>query len=211
MREFSRESHKAINASACQYFSLHAVIERVRGCVIVSLEQAPTFIDTEGQHKNMPTSKLLKLLLNASLCLSFGLSIAMFGPAAQVDAATKQSRELIAVGEDLLGTPYRFGAPKGVTHVFDCSSFTQYIFNELGVELPRTSRDQADVGEKVDRGSLSQGDLLFFRTTGKSISHVAVYIGDGKMIHASSSKGISITEVDSSYWKKRYVTARRVL
>ena len=159
----------------------------------------------------MRTRRLLHLVLNVSLCLSFGLSIALLGPASQAGAATEQSRELIAVGEDLLGTPYRLGAPKGSTKAFDCSSFTQYIFGELGVELPRTSRDQADAGEKVDRGSLSQGDLLFFRTTGKSIGHVAVYIGDGKMIHASSSKGISITEIDSSYWKNRYVTARRVL
>jgi len=159
----------------------------------------------------MQTRKLLHLVLNVSLCLSFGLSIAMFGPASTADAATEESRELVAVGEELLGTPYRLGAPKGSTKVFDCSSFTQYIFNELGIELPRTSRDQAKEGQKVDKGSLSQGDLLFFRTTGKSIGHVAVYIGDGKMIHASSSKGISITEVDSSYWKKRYVTARRVL
>ena len=81
----------------------------------------------------------------------------------------------------------------------------------LGVKLPRTSKEQAKEGEQVDRGSISQGDLLFFRTSGKSIGHVAIYVGNGKMIHASSSRGVTISDMNSSYWKKRFVTARRVL
>lgn len=131
----------------------------------------------------------------------------------QASAATATSNKLIESGKDYLGTPYRMGASfkNGEPVAFDCSSFTQYLFLSLDVELPRTSKEQSLVGEKVDRAYLSQGDLVFFRTNGKSISHVGIYAGDGKMLHASSSKGITLTDMNSSYWKKRYVTARRVL
>lgn len=128
-------------------------------------------------------------------------------------AATEQSKQLIEVGKEYTGTPYRMGGliKNGEPVAFDCSLFTKHVYAALGVELPRTSKAQAKAGEKVERGNISQGDLLFFRTNGKSISHVAIYVGDGKMIHASSNHGVTISDMNSSYWKKRFVTARRVL
>jgi len=130
-----------------------------------------------------------------------------------VSAATVESKKLIEIGKEYIGTPYRMGGliRNGEPVAFDCSLFTQYVFASLGVELPRTSKSQSTVGEKVDKGSISQGDLLFFRTNGKTISHVAIYVGNGKMIHASSSNGVTISDMNSSYWKKRFVMARRVL
>jgi cell wall-associated NlpC family hydrolase len=86
------------------------------------------------------------------------------------------------------------------------------MFGSIGVWLPRTSSAQAYMGKKVDKGSISMGDLVFYSTNGgKSISHVAIYAGGGKILHSSSSKGVTLTDMNSSYWKTKYVTARRVL
>ncbi|MBD2867461.1 C40 family peptidase [Paenibacillus arenilitoris] len=160
----------------------------------------------------MRKSNLLKSIAKAGLCSAIVMSAITFGTFAQkAQAATPETRELIATGKEYIGTPYKFGAPAGVTYAFDCSSFTQFLFKGFDVKLPRTSTAQAQVGKKVGKGSLSMGDLVFFKTNGKSISHVAVYAGNNKIIHSSSSKGVTVTSLGSSYWAKRYVTARRVI
>ncbi|WP_168119418.1 C40 family peptidase [Paenibacillus sp. HB172176] len=128
-----------------------------------------------------------------------------------VHAATATSLKLLDSSKDYIGTPYLFGSAPGSTRTFDCSSFTQYIFKGFHVWLPRTSAGQASMGEKVAKGYLSVGDLVFFNTNGRSISHVAIYAGNGKIIHCSSSHGVTISDMNTSYWKSRYVTARRVL
>lgn len=110
-----------------------------------------------------------------------------------------------------MGIPYQFGATSGNTDTFDCSSYTQYVFRQFGIDLPRTAAAQATIGAKVDPAYLSVGDLVFFRTNGRSIGHVAIYAGDGLILHASSSKGISYATIKSGYWKDRYVTAKRIL
>ncbi|MBO9597535.1 MAG: C40 family peptidase, partial [Cohnella sp.] len=102
------------------------------------------------------------------------------------------------------------GSNPGSTDTFDCSSYTQYIFGKLGVWLPRTSTAQAYMGEKVDKAYLSVGDLIFFRTGGGGISHVGIYAGNGHMLNATN-KGVVLSNINSSYWKNLYVTARRVL
>lgn len=154
--------------------------------------------------------KPVKQLLATALGVTIGLSAA-FGSAAPADAATPKSIKLVSSGKTYLGVPYRFGAPSGITSAFDCSSFTQYVFRKSGVSLPRTSVTQASVGKKVAKNYLSMGDLVFFNTTGSGISHVGIYAGYGKMLHSSSSKGVTITNMNTSYWKSKYVTARRVL
>lgn len=94
---------------------------------------------------------------------------------------------------------------------FDCSGFTQFVFQQVGIDLPRTSSAQASVGVSVD-GELRVGDLLFFRTGGGGISHVSIYMGDGKMIHATNpEEDVTINRLDEDYWSERYVSARRVL
>ena len=155
----------------------------------------------------------IKRSLAVALLAAVGYGAAGAALADSVSAATEKSQKLIEVGKEYIGTPYRFGGliKNGEPVAFDCSLFVQHVYASLGVELPRTSIEQAKKGEKVDRGSISQGDLLFFRTNGKSISHVAIYVGNGKMIHASSNHGVTISDLNSSYWKNRYVTARRVL
>ncbi|RKP48848.1 NlpC/P60 family protein [Cohnella endophytica] len=152
----------------------------------------------------------MKIVLACSI-IATGLFGSMAGPAPKASAATQESLNLISLGKEHIGTPYRFGAPAGITYAFDCSSYVQYVFSQMGIDLPRTSISQAYTGEKVDKAYLSVGDLVFFRTVGGSISHVAIYAGSGMILHASSSQGVTLANMNSSYWKNAYVWARRVL
>ncbi|WP_230477262.1 C40 family peptidase, partial [Kingella kingae] len=118
--------------------------------------------------------------------------------------------DLISSAMGFLGVAYRFGgtSPTG----FDCSGFMQYIFRKaFAVNLPRTSAEQATVGTPVSRSQLQPGDMVFFRTAGSRISHVGMYIGNDRFIHAPrTGKNIEITSLSSQYWSTRYATARRV-
>lgn len=160
----------------------------------------------------MRTSHFLKSIAKAGICSAIVMSAITLGTfAPKAHAATPETLDLISTGKEYIGTPYKFGAPAGVTYAFDCSSFTQFLYKGLDVKLPRSSSAQAGVGEKVAKSSLSVGDLVFFNTNGKSISHVAIYAGNNKIIHSSTSQGVTVTSLGSSYWAKKYVTARRVL
>lgn len=119
--------------------------------------------------------------------------------------------KLISIGKQYLGVKYQFGAKAGSTIAFDCSSYTQYIFKKIGITLPRTSSSQATVGTKVAKADLKAGDLVFFKRPGVSgIGHVGVYIGSNKMLGASGDE-VQVSSLNTSYWTKNYVTARRVL
>ncbi len=114
--------------------------------------------------------------------------------------------------DELIGVKYQYGG--STTSGFDCSGFTGYVFAKMGLDLSRRSVDQASQGEKVAKADLKAGDLVFFDTSGKNngnISHVGIYVGNGKFAHASTRIGVTIDELDSSYYKTRYVTARRVM
>ena len=116
---------------------------------------------------------------------------------------------IIATAKQYIGVPYVWGGstPSG----FDCSGFVQYVFAKHGITLPRTSRDQYSVGTWVSNSNLQPGDLVFYNTSGSGVSHLGIYIGNGQFIHASSSKGVMISEMSNSYWSARYYGARRVL
>ncbi len=108
-----------------------------------------------------------------------------------------------------LGVPYRNGGsdPSG----FDCSGFIQYVFNALGVALPREVRDQYRVGEDVSLDEVKAGDLLFFQTVSRGASHVGMAIGPGQFVHAPSSRGVvRVERYTGQYWASRFVGARRV-
>ncbi|AJY73911.1 C40 family peptidase [Paenibacillus beijingensis] len=117
--------------------------------------------------------------------------------------------ELNETVNEVVGTPYKWGGT--TVQGFDCSGFIRYVFNQFETKLPRTSRSQAKVGMKVEKEELRPGDLVFFNTNGIGISHAGIYIGEGKFAHSSSSKGVSISKLSDSYYKKRYVTARRIV
>ena len=110
-----------------------------------------------------------------------------------------------------LGTPYVWG---GRTHRgTDCSGFTQSVFADLGIELPRNSRSQWKTGRAVKYSQLRKGDLVFFRTIANRISHVGIMIqpSSHEFAHASSSRGVVRSNLESKYYKKRYAGARRVI
>ncbi|MGN1032349.1 MAG: SH3 domain-containing protein [Intestinibacter sp.] len=122
--------------------------------------------------------------------------------------------DVIAYAKAQLGKPYVWGAQG--PNSFDCSGFTYYVFkNKAGITLPRNSSAQSTYGKYVNKSDLKAGDLVFFDTNGANngaVSHVGLYIGDGKMIHASySQKKIVIDNFNASYYQKAYVNARRVL
>jgi cell wall-associated NlpC family hydrolase len=116
---------------------------------------------------------------------------------------------LIDTAKDQIGVRYRYGGTS--RSGFDCSGFVQFVFAKHGVKLPRTSLSQSGVGAKVAKSDLIVGDLVFFVTRGSRVSHVGIYIGDGKFIHASSGGGrVRIDALSTSYYAKRYAGARRV-
>lgn len=108
-----------------------------------------------------------------------------------------------------LGARYRFGGSS--RSALDCSSFTQQVFREQSVKLPRTAREQFYVGNEVIRGDLKKGDLVFFQTYARFPSHVGIYLGNRKMIHASSREHrVVISSMDTPYYLSRYLGARRM-
>ena len=125
------------------------------------------------------------------------------------NTGTAQASQIIATAKKYIGVPYLWGGstPSG----FDCSGYVQYVYNAHGIKLPRVSRDQYTVGVAVSKSNLKPGDLVFFNTSGSGVSHLGIYMGNGQFIHASTSKGVIIAELNNSYWSSRYIGARRVL
>lgn len=128
---------------------------------------------------------------------------------ASAPKASGSAVALLDTAKDQLGVRYSWGGTS--RGGFDCSGFVQYVFKKHGVNLPRTSIAQSGVGQRVAREDLQEGDLVFFITRGSRVSHVGIYIGGGKFIHASSGGGrVRIDALSSSYYNRRYAGARRV-
>ena len=107
------------------------------------------------------------------------------------------------------GVRYRMGG--STKSGIDCSGFVQRTFREqFGLELPRSTYEQQEMGKSVSRTSLRTGDLVLFRA-GSTGRHVGIYIGNNQFVHASTSSGVMISSMNEPYWKKRYNEARRVL
>ena len=122
---------------------------------------------------------------------------------------------ILSEANTYIGTPYRFG---GMTRSgIDCSAFVLSVYGSVtGINLPRISSAQAQEGERVEREQLEKGDLLFFQTRGSRISHVGIVQeitqeGEIKFIHASTSKGVTISSLNEKYWGLRFRFAKRIL
>ncbi len=138
-------------------------------------------------------------------------AIADTAPEAPATAPRSHLRKLLSdFAVTLRDIRYRRGGREPSTG-FDCSGFVRYVFrHSLDQDLPSDSASQFGVGAKVDRSDMKTGDLVFFRTHGKRISHVGIYLGEGRFIHSpSTGKRVSINRLDEAYWARRFAGAKR--
>lgn len=129
----------------------------------------------------------------------------------EVTAAGIAKADILNTAMELFGTPYRFGgtSKKG----FDCSAFTRYVyFNVAQIVLPRTAREQINIGKVIKkREDLQFGDMVFFHTySRKFASHVGIYLKDGLFVHSGTRYGVAVASLNSDYYSKRYIGARRL-
>jgi len=118
--------------------------------------------------------------------------------------------QLIKAGFELLGVNYRYSGMSAKSG-FDCSGLVKSLFSKFNIELPRSSKEQYKQGEKVERGELEMGDLVFFSSGGKSPNHVGIYIGNDKFIHAErTARKVIITDLNKIWYTVRYLGARRI-
>ncbi|MGV3465083.1 MAG: C40 family peptidase [Heyndrickxia sp.] len=133
-------------------------------------------------------------------------------PFSKASATINYGEEVAAVAQLYNGAKFKMGGntPNG----FDASGFTKYVYKDAATKMtiPRTSADQYKVGKSVELKSLQQGDLVFYATGEKKgkVSFVAIYIGNGNFIGATS-KGVKIVKMSDKYWKERYVGAKRII
>lgn len=121
---------------------------------------------------------------------------------------SKLATQLTRSALRFLGVPYVFGGTS--TSGFDCSGYVQHVFGMLGINLPRTADAQYDVGHRIT-GGIRPGDLVFFQTYAAGASHVGIYLGHDKFVHASSSQGVTVSSLHDSYWAARYLGAKRFI
>lgn len=122
-----------------------------------------------------------------------------------------KASQLVVGALSFLGVPYRRGGSEADTG-FDCSGFVRAIYQQTaGLLLPRRAAEQAAATEKIDKTDLKPGDLVFFNTMRRAFSHVGIYVGNGKFIHAPKPGGeVRVEDMGVSYWAKRFDGARRV-
>lgn len=136
------------------------------------------------------------------------LLFAVERPAVQAKPSRGAADDVISIARRFIGIPYSYGGngPRS----FDCSGFVRYVYASYGIDLPRVASDQARMGRRVTK--LAPGDLVFFSGSMNGyITHVGIYIGNNSFIHASTSLGVTITSLDETWYRKRYVAACRVL
>ena len=124
------------------------------------------------------------------------------------NATSGKGSSIVETALSHLGTRYVYGGASAGG--FDCSGFTRYVYSAAGIDLPRSADEQYGVGYSISMANLQPGDLVFFSTYDSGISHVGIYIGNHQFINAASD-GVSISDMDSSYWAARYIGAKRVM
>jgi cell wall-associated NlpC family hydrolase len=124
---------------------------------------------------------------------------------------TDRASDLAVSAMGMIGIHYKYGG-NNPENGLDCSGLVRYVFKDAwGVNVPRTAAELSRSGEKIDKQDLKPGDLVFYNTLRRSFSHVGIYLGDNKFIHAPSSGGkVRIESMDLAYWKARFNGARRI-
>jgi cell wall-associated NlpC family hydrolase len=168
--------------------------------VVYSGETVPVFGRENGW---------VKVGIGNSMGWVFGDYISTDGSVAPKEISAGQA--IVNEAKKYLGRPYAYGGSG--PNAFDCSGFTSYVYRQFGYSLNRTAASQTSHGVAVSRENLQPGDLIMFAgRSGGGIGHVAIYVGDGMMIHAgNTSTGVYISPVNSEYYGPRYVCARRIV
>jgi cell wall-associated NlpC family hydrolase len=125
------------------------------------------------------------------------------------DSTLKNQYTVVDIAEKLKGKPYRYGGvtPRG----FDCSGFVHYAYLKAGLSIPRTTRDQYQASQRLPIEKARPGDLLFFRINSRKLSHVGLYAGNGRFIHASTAKKrVADASLQDPYWRNRLIGIGRV-
>lgn len=155
----------------------------------------------ESLSEGLTTKKPMPIILAmrgvlAGILISLSLSLA-------------NSENIVLTALTYMDRQYEFGANS--LYRMDCSAFVQRVFEVNGIRLPRSTIEQSQAGVPVSLDEIEPGDLVFFTTYRKGPSHVGIYIGNGKFVHASESRGISIDHLEDPYWSRRFLFAKRVL
>lgn len=206
-----------------KYLLLFTTLAALTSCSTTQIATNTSTIKPRSYNQNklsvLPSKELLILQKKQSTSLTSDLVDDLKVSVIEEDDKKRYQYELakqiIQKAESFLGTPYRYGGTsrRGI----DCSSFVQKAFAETPISLPRVSKAQAHLGERIDKSTIQTGDLVFFATAGRGrVSHVGIVHhveadGDINFIHASSSQGVTITPLSNSYWSKRYLFAKRII
>ena len=145
----------------------------------------------------------------ASLIVLLVSACASAPPAARVHGNADLSDKAASVALKMVGKPYRFGGDTP-SRGFDCSGLVQFTYRQAGLSVPRSTERQLQASRAVSHASMRRGDLLFFDQEGKKKSHVGIYLGDGRFVHApSSGKQVRVDRLESRYWRAHLSEVRR--
>lgn len=129
------------------------------------------------------------------------------------ESVGEHASQLVVNAMGFLGVPYKYGGSSIESGGFDCSGFVRAVYEKsVGKVLPRRASEQAAATEAIDRNDLKPGDLVFFNTMRRAFSHVGIYVGEGKFIHAPrSGSTVRVEDMRQQYWQTRFNGARRVI
>ncbi|MFT3844027.1 MAG: NlpC/P60 family protein [Lacibacter sp.] len=172
---------------------------------------ASSYNSSASSGKNSALFFQTKNITSAGSAMLEMFSISQFKYAIRLDVPVEliQNKTLYDFIDDWWGVPYRMGGmtQKGI----DCSAFMQTLFfGVFALKLPRTAREQKTVTEWIPMNGLREGDLVFFNTRG-GVSHVGMYLHNNKFVHASTSSGVMISDLNDSYWSRKLIGAGRIL
>ena len=178
----------------------------------IGSQARPTVTDLRRAAVLALAAMALSLLPRAGLAAPPAARHAVPAVERPVTRVLQSAQDLAIYALGLIGVDYRYGG-NSPEHGLDCSGLVRYVFQEVvGVTLPRTAREMARLGGRVAPGDLKAGDLVFFNTRSSPFSHVGIYLGDDRFIHAPHRGGeVEIVTLSQRYWQQRYDGARRLV